>query len=107
MTHFFFEPQQFIDEKTNHSGTSILDENGGVAVSLYAASQVEFPTSLKSSGGKHKLNYVRVGDKGSNYRAYMTCCGSQGVNVILPELIAFNRNGIESALAQSECKTCL
>ena len=97
MTHFFFEPQRFIDEKTNHSGTSILDENGGAATSPYAASQVEFPTSLKSSDGKHKLNYVRVGDKGSNCRAYTACCGSQVVNVILPKIVVFNTKGIKNS----------
>jgi hypothetical protein len=93
----FFEPQRFIDEKTNHSGTSILDEAGGACATPYKASQLEFPTSLKSSDGKHKLNYVHIGDKGSVFRGYTTCCGSQVINAMFSKVVVLNRNGIKNS----------
>ena len=76
---------------------SILHD-GGVCAAPYSVGNVEFSTDLSDDvNGKSKLKFVRVGEKGKNYRCYTTCCGTQMTNCTFPRLIVFNRNGIKYA----------
>jgi hypothetical protein len=89
--------QKFIQEKTNGTGIYPLNKNGGVAITLFPASRIEFLAPLSAEDGTSKLNFIRVGDRGKAFRSYTTCCGSQMTCGCFPTLIGFNRAGIKNA----------
>ena len=98
--HSCIASARLIEERTkSHKDriSVIHEETGGACASPYAASQIEFLTPLSSSkDGKSLLKFVKVGEKGSAWRCYTTCCGSQMTQVVFPKMIVFNTNGIKN-----------
>ena len=99
--HSCIASARLIEERTKHHGKDnrisvIHEETGGACTSPYAASQIEFVTPLSDGDGKSLLKFVKVGEKGSPWRCYTTCCGSQMTQVVFPKMIAFNTNGIKN-----------
>lgn len=90
---------RYIDEKAGGTNTSALSQEGpagGAAKAMYYLENVEIPDGLVD-----KLNFIKVGEKGTAVRSYLKCCGTQlntGSGRTFPAgFRPFNRNCIFNA----------
>lgn len=89
---------KFIDDKFHGTNTSVL-KNGGAFVVTFPASRINFitPDLSNVAAQNDMLGFVKIGEKGSPFRAYTKCCGTQIFTLVernLSTYCGFNGNCI-------------